>query len=136
LKKKTVLLVDDDLDFRRALKKVLERSGHKAATACDGQEAIDFLSEYAIDLVISEVRMPQLCGIELMEQVKRRRIGTPVIFLTAYGEVESYMDLMNMGAFEYLNKPVEEEEVLRVAQKAMGIQSNTALFCEQNNCQE
>ena len=136
LKNKTVLLVDEDREFSKAMKKYLDKLGCNTVMAGDGRKAIDFLSEHAVDLIISEVRTAELCGIELMEEIKRRRIDTPVIFLTAHGEVESFMDLMNMGAFEYLNKPVKEQEILRVAQRAMEIQSNIALCCVQDNCQE
>jgi len=136
LKNRTILLVDDDREFSNAMKKYLDKFGCNTVIAGDGRKAIDFLSEHAVDLIISEVRTPELCGIELMEEIRRRRIDTPVIFLTAYGEVESYMDLMNMGAFEYLSKPIKEQEILRVAQRAMEIQSNIARFYEQDSCQE
>ena len=128
VKDKTIFIVDNDREYCKAMKRVFEKSGCKVAIAGDGRKAIDFLSEHAVDLIISEVRIPELCGIELMEEIKRRKMDTPVIFLTAHGEVESYMDLMNMGAFEYLNKPVKEQEILRVAQRAIEIEGNIALF--------
>ena len=117
--RQSILLVDDDHEYGKAMKRMLERSDYDVMIARDGEEAIDVLSANAFDLVISEVRIPKFSGTELMEEINRREINVSVIFLTAYGEVESYMDLMNMGAFDYLNKPVKEQEILSVAKKAL-----------------
>jgi two-component system response regulator (stage 0 sporulation protein F) len=117
--RQSILLVDDDPEFRKAMKKMFEKSGYNVTVAADGQEALEALSEETFDLIISDLRMPNLNGMELMEELKRRKINLPVIFITAYGEVESYMDLMNLGAFEYINKPVKGQEILGVVRKAL-----------------
>ena len=117
--RQSILLVDDDPEFRKAMKKMFEKSGYEVTVAADGQEALVALSEDSFDLIISDLRMPNLNGMELMEELKRRKINLPVIFITAYGEVESYMDLMNLGAFEYINKPVKGQEILGVVRKAL-----------------
>lgn len=117
--KHRMLIVDSDREFSKKMKTLFERSDFKVSVAGDGQEAINFLSEYEVDLIISEVKMPRVGGIELMQEIKKRGIDTPVIFLTSWGEVGSYMDLMNMGAFEYLNKPAERQEILGVAMRAV-----------------
>lgn len=117
--KHRMLIVDSDREFSKKMKTLFERSDFKVSVAGDGQEAINFLSEYEVDLIISEVKMPRVGGIELMQEIKKRGIDTPVIFLTSWGEVGSYMDLMNMGAFEYLNKPAERHEILGVAMRAV-----------------
>lgn len=121
----SILLVDDDQEFRKAMKKMFEKSGYNVTGVGDGREALEILSEEVFDLIISDLRMPNLSGIELMEEIKRKRIETPVIFITAYGEVESYMDLMNMGAFDYLNKPVRGREILGLARKALDTCENS-----------
>lgn len=117
--KHRMLIVDSDREFSKKMKTLFERSDFKVSVAGDGQEAINFLSEYEVDLIISEVKMPRVGGIELMQEIKKRGIDTPVIFLTSWGEVGSYMDLMNMGAFEYLNKPAPRHEILGVAMRAV-----------------
>lgn len=117
--KHRMLIVDSDREFSRMMKTLFEESDFKVSVAGDGQEAINFLSEYEVDLIISEVKMPRVGGIELMQEIKKRGIDTPVIFLTSWGEVGSYMDLMNMGAFEYLNKPAARHEILGVAMRAV-----------------
>ncbi len=117
---KSVLLVDSDQEFRKAMKRTLEKSGFRVTMASDGKEALDVLSENTIHLIISALRMPNLDGMEFMAEIKRRKISAPVIFITAYGDVESYLQVMNMGAFEYLNKPIKGQEILRVARNALG----------------
>lgn len=116
--KRTILHVDGDKVFCKAMKRAFEKSGYVVSVARDGLRAIELLSKCSFDLIISELGMPKLDGIELMEEVNRREINVPVIFLTANGEIESYMDLMNMGAFDYLHKSVKEREILRVVKNA------------------
>jgi DNA-binding NtrC family response regulator len=121
----SILLVDDDLEFRKAMKKMFEKSGYTVTVVADGQEALETLSRGTFDLIISDLRMPNLNGLELMEEIKRKQLDTPVIFITAYGEVSSYMDLMNLGAFEYINKPVKGQEILSVARRALEMHGNS-----------
>ncbi len=117
---KSILLVDNDQEFCKAMKKTLEKSGFCVTVTGDGREALGVLSENAFHLIITDLRMPNLDGIEFMAEIKRKKINTPVIFITAYGDVESYLKVMNMGAFEYLNKPIKGQEILRVARRALG----------------
>ncbi len=123
--KHTILLVDDDPEFRKAMGKMFEKSGYAISIAGDGQEALDRLSNETFDLIISDLRMPNLDGMELMGELRRRGLETPIVFLTAFGEVESYMDLMNLGAFEYVNKPVKGQVILDIARKAMETHSDS-----------
>ncbi|MBI4832954.1 MAG: response regulator [Candidatus Lindowbacteria bacterium] len=122
---KSILLVDDDQEFRKAMKKMFEKSGYDVTVAADGREALEILSKSSFDLIISDLRMPNLNGMELMEAIKKEKMDVPVIFITAYGEVESYMDLMNLGAFEYINKPVKGQEILSVAKRALEMHGNS-----------
>ena len=117
--KHRMLIVDSDQEFSKKMKTLFERSDFKVSVAGDGQEAINFLSEYEVDLIISEVRMPKVGGIELMQEINKREIDTPVIFMTSWGEVESYVDLMKMGAFKYFNKHAARQEILGVAMRAV-----------------
>ena len=115
----SILFVDDDREFRKTMKKIFERRGYDFYGAADGTEALELLSEKTFDLIISDLRMPNLDGLGLMEEIRRKSIDLPIIFLTAYGEIESYMDIMNMGAFDYLNKPVSAPDMLRVVKRAL-----------------
>ncbi len=125
MEKHTILLVDDDKEFRKAMTRMFEKSGYAITVAADGNEALDALSDNEFDLVISDLRMPNLDGVELMEELRRQGLATPIIFLTAFGEVESYMDLMNLGAFEYVNKPVKSRKILEIAQRAIESHTNS-----------
>ena len=125
MEKKTILLADDDKEFRKAMKRVFEKAGYIITAAADGREALDALSDSEFDLIISDLRMPNLDGVELMGELRRLELETPIIFLTAFGEVESYMDLMNLGAFEYVNKPVKSNVILSIAQRAIEPRTNS-----------
>jgi DNA-binding NtrC family response regulator len=116
--KKSILLVDSDREFSGTIKKMFQEYGYAVSTVYDGIKALRLLAEAEFDLIISELVIPKLDGIELMEEINRRRINVPVIFLTAKGEIESYMDVMNMGAFDYLHKPAKETEILKIVKKA------------------
>jgi DNA-binding NtrC family response regulator len=118
--KQSILLVDDDREYCKATQKFLERRGYAVTSAIDGREALNAIIEETFDLILSDLRMPNLDGIDLMHEIRRRNIETPVIFVTGHGEVESYMDLMNMGAFDYLNKPVDARRLLSIIQKVLG----------------
>jgi len=117
--KKSILIVEPDQEFQKELRKPLEKSGYRVAIANDGQAALEILTNNAFDLIVSALNMPNVNGLEFMQEIKRTKVTTPVVFVTAYGDVESYMDLMNMGAFDYLNTPVEEQELLRVTRCAV-----------------
>jgi len=123
--KKAILLVEPDHEFRKTMGKTLEGLGYRVLAARDGHEALDILPNSAVDLIISALKMPNVDGKELLEEINRAKLSVPVIFLTAYGDVESYMDLMNKGAFDYLNKPVTKREILRVAGSALGERSDS-----------
>jgi len=116
--KQSILLIDSDREFCVAIKRMFQEHGYMVSTVHDGINALCLLEEEEFDLIISDLVIPKLDGIELMEEINRRKIDVPVIFLTADGEIQTYMDLMNMGAFDYLNKPAKESEILRVVKNA------------------
>ncbi len=122
--RRSILFVDDDQEFLRTMKRLLERFGYEFTGVNDGLQALELLSDTTFDVIISDLRMPNLDGLEFMAELKRKSVTSPVIFLTGYGEVESYLDLMNMGAFDYLNKPVGGQDLLRVVRRALTTQES------------
>jgi len=114
-----ILLIDYDERFRAMMIKALAQSGYKVVQTDNGKSAIKILSEVDFDAVISERILPDMHGKELMREIDRMNPGLPVIFVTAKGEVESYMDLMNMGAFDYFEKQVSKEKVLATVERAI-----------------
>ena len=111
----TILIVDDDERLRTALALLLRTLGHEIVEAPDVAAAESLLREREIDLVISDLRMPGGSGLDLLEIVQRLDLDAPVILLTAYGTVEGAVQAMQQGAFDYLQKPFDAEEMkLRV----------------------
>ena len=106
-----VLLADDDSSVRRVLEFKLKQRGLEVATASDGQEALDKLKQQSFDLLLSDIRMPKVDGIELLEQASQLRPGLKVILITAHATVSQAVQAVKLGAFDYITKPFEDEEL-------------------------
>jgi DNA-binding NtrC family response regulator len=118
--RKTVLVVDDEEIALIVLSCFLCQEGYDVATASDGVEALEILRDNPhTSLVISDINMPGMNGMSLLREVNRQHPETAIIMVTAYGEVESYIDAMNLGAFEYLHKPVRTEELKLAMRKVL-----------------
>jgi len=115
----TILVVDDDRDHSKALAKIFERAGYRVSTASDGQEGLMILTERAYDLIITDLKMPRVNGLDLLRNIRALSPQAAVVILTAYGEWTTYMNAMDSGAVDYLNKPVRREDILMVARKAL-----------------
>lgn len=110
--RKTVLIVDDEENARIGLSCFLFQEGYDVTIACDGEEALKILKENPqTSLIISDINMPKMNGLSLLREVNRQHPEVAMIMVTAYGEIESYIDAMNLGAFEYLHKPLRTEEL-------------------------
>ena len=115
----TILVVDDEENAREGLSKILSKEGYSVDMASNGKEAIETLRRQSFDLVITDMKMPLMDGFEVLREIKKMNENIGVIMITAYGEVESYLEAMNMGAFEYINKPVRVNELKRVISKVL-----------------
>lgn len=115
----TVLIVDDDRDHNRALAKIFERAGYGVSTAQDGQEALTRFMERPADLVITDLRMPRMNGLDLLRNIRAMSPHIAVIIVTAFGEWTTYMEAMNCGCVDYVNKPVRRDDILLAARKAL-----------------
>ncbi len=109
-----ILIVDDEENARIGLKTLLSRDGYQVEAVGNGYEALDYLNRQAVDLVITDINMPEMNGLVFLRELNRDHPSVDVIMITAYGGVESYLEAMNLGAFEYLNKPVKLEELRAV----------------------
>ena len=114
-----ILVVDDEQNMRVALYEALSRNGYEVVVAENGRMAMDILQKDVPDLVIADIKMPEMGGIELLERIKRRDATIPVIIITGYATVDTAVEAMKLGAFDYILKPfpveVIEEAVARVA---------------------
>ena len=114
---KRILVVDDEENARIALSKILTREGYEVALAGNGYEALDYLRGKEVELIITDIHMPEMNGLTFLRELSRSHPDSNVIMVTAYGEVESYIEAMNLGAFEYINKPVKIDELKKIIRK-------------------
>jgi DNA-binding NtrC family response regulator len=113
-----VMLVDDEKDFLETLCKRLVKRKLDVTSATGGREAIAKLEEIPVDVVVLDVRMPGMNGIETLKEIKKIRPSVEVIMLTAHADVQVAMEGMELGAFDYLMKPMEIDDLLYKLQDA------------------
>ncbi len=118
-KQKTILLADDDDNLRRVLEYQLTEAGFEIQTAKDGAEALENFGINDFDCVITDLRMPKLSGLEFLVKIKAADSEIPVIVITAFGEVETAVTAMKAGAFDYINKPFNRDEILLTIERAL-----------------
>jgi nitrogen regulation protein NR(I) len=117
--RKQILVVDDEPNLRRVLAAQLERDGYDIHAAEDGEEALGILREHHIDLVITDLRMPKLDGMDLLRRVVELDSEMPVVMLTAHGTVDNAVEALKTGAFDYITKPFDQAEVRTIVKKAL-----------------
>ncbi len=108
----SVLLVDDEEEFLRTIIKRLSRRGIEAVGATRGEQALELMTESARDLVVLDVKMPGMDGLEVLKRIKTQWPNTEVIMLTGHASVEAAVEGMDRGAFDYLMKPADFEDLL------------------------
>lgn len=114
-----VLLVDDAKDFIKYMKKRLDARGVVVSTALSGSEALSILSKESVDVVVLDVLMPDMDGIETLQEIKKIKPDQPVIMLTGHGTVESTAEGMRLGAADFLLKPCDADTLLASIEKAL-----------------
>jgi DNA-binding NtrC family response regulator len=112
-----ILVVDDEPLVRRSLSEFLTLEGYTVNSASNGREALDLLKDYTADVIITDIKMPELDGIQLLQQIKKYYPGTSVIFITGYGSIENAVEAMKEGAFDYITKPIIDSEIRIVLQR-------------------
>ena len=118
---KTILIVDDEKHYPMILAEVLQEEGYACFTASSGVEALDIFENEFVDLVLTDVKMPGMDGIELLSRIKEVNPDVPVIVMTAYGSVEKAVAAMQKGAYTFITKPFENETLLAHTSKALAI---------------
>ncbi|MEQ8980498.1 MAG: response regulator, partial [Deltaproteobacteria bacterium] len=116
--KRTVLVADDEANLRKVLSALLRREGYEVLSAADGEEAWEILQKSPVDVLLTDLKMPRLDGMTLLERVLEAELGVPVVMLTAHGTVDTAVTAMKLGAFDYLTKPYDQEELRLIIQKA------------------
>ena len=115
-----ILVVDDEPAMRTALFEALTRQGHAVDLAENGAEALEKFQANPFDLVITDVRMPQVDGMEVLRQVKKRSPVTPVLVISGYGTIETAVEAMREGAFDYILKPFSLDLIEETVDRALG----------------
>jgi two-component system NtrC family response regulator len=115
----TILIVDDEPNYRLIFSEIVKEEGYEVITAESAEKAMPIVRETDLDLVITDMRMPGMDGMEFLKEIKIFNAELPVIMITAFGEVEKAVKAMQAGAFNYLTKPFNNEELLISIQKAV-----------------
>jgi two-component system response regulator PilR (NtrC family) len=115
----SILVVDDELSMREFLKILLEKEGYKVTTAPDASSVIDLIQKQDFDLVLSDIRMPGMGGLSLLEKIKEVDNSIPVIMITAYASPENAVVAMKSGAFDYITKPFKVDEITKIIKSAI-----------------
>lgn len=124
--KANILIVDDEEVVRHSHLRSLAGSGYNTRVAQDGKTALDVMAQHAIDVVLLDLRMPDIDGMEILKTIKHRWPDSEVVVITGYPSIESAKQAVTLGAFDYLTKPVGPDEVAKAANDAM-VQKRWAL---------
>jgi DNA-binding response OmpR family regulator len=121
MKTLNVLLVDDEVEFVQTLAERLQLRGFDIRTAGDGEEAISQMANSLPDLVVLDVMMPGLGGLEVLKQIKTEHPKIPVILLTGRGSTADGIEGMRLGAFDYLMKPIDIDELIQKIHEGIAV---------------
>ncbi len=116
---RSILIIDDDREMGALIRKVLRRENYRVQVAHSGQEGILMLRRQSFDLIISDLRMPGISGIELIRTAKKIAPETPLILITAFGDIQTYLEALGAGAFDYINKPLKMRDLRHSIRKAL-----------------
>jgi DNA-binding NtrC family response regulator len=114
-----ILVVDDEEGARELFNTILSDEGYEVALAVNGSEALSRIKGGGYDLVVTDIKMPGMDGLQLLQEIRKTGSNVDVIMVTAYGEVESYLRAMSLGAAEYINKPIRIKELKRIVHKVL-----------------
>jgi DNA-binding NtrC family response regulator len=114
-----ILVIDDEINIRAALVTLLEKKGYRACGAGTAEEALETLQSGPVELAIADLKMPGIGGMELIRRIKDRWPETEVVVMTAYGSIDTAVEAMRCGAYDYMTKPIDRERLPLVIEKAL-----------------
>jgi DNA-binding NtrC family response regulator len=106
-----ILVVDDEPLIRRSLSEFLTLEGYSASSASNGKEALSLLKKFKADIILSDIQMPNMDGMQLLKEIKERKCLAPVILMTGYGTIDNAVSAIQMGAYDYITKPIIDNEI-------------------------
>ncbi|PTG43441.1 response regulator, partial [Staphylococcus chromogenes] len=120
---KRILVVDNEPKMRRILELALKDMGHHVEQAADGEDALAEIERGVFDLILTDLRMPRMDGIGLLNTLRDRKVEVPVIVLTAYGTIETAVTAMKLGAVDYIIRPFEMETLELAVSRVLAMQT-------------
>jgi CheY-like chemotaxis protein len=114
-----ILVVEDDADARGFLVRLLQDCGARVAAVADGTEAVHAATTGDYDLILTDLRMPAMDGIELLRILRRLSVRSHIILITAYGDVQTFTDAMELGADAFVHKPFKVDQILEVIRSSL-----------------
>jgi len=113
-----ILIVDDEAIMRNLLLKILEKEGYQISVVGSAQEALDYIENTKVDLVLSDIRMPGMNGFDLLRKIKAEKPDIAVIMMTGYGDTYTVKEALMNGADEYITKPFKNHEISLIVERA------------------
>src|SRR5580692_10857301 len=117
--RKQVLIVDDEVNLRKILSAQLSRDGYDVLTAEDGEQGLQLLKEHHIDLVVTDLKMPKVDGMTLLKRALEEEPELPIVLITAHGTIDTAVEALKTGAFDFVTKPFDKDEVRQIVAKAL-----------------
>src|SRR4051812_35708943 len=114
-----ILVVDDEESIREFFEIMLRREGYHVLTAVNGKNALELLKKSSVDLIISDIQMPEMSGLQFLQTVREADPEMIFIMITAFGSTETAVEAMKLGAFDYLQKPFKIDEVKIIIREAL-----------------
>ena len=114
-----VLVIDDEKNIRTTLQQVLESAGYEVATAVNGEDGLSKLSKSRFDMVLLDMKLPGMDGIDVLRRMRETNYETPVAIITAYGTIENAVEAMKLGAVDYLRKPFSGSEIKELVERIL-----------------
>lgn len=121
MSKRKILVVEDELELREIMLSLLAEKDHDVVEAEDGVEGFRLLNQGEFSLVLSDIRMPTMSGLDLFAAAKEMNIQVPFVFITAFGDQENIVNALRLGAFDFIKKPFDDEEVHQVVDRALEV---------------
>ncbi len=113
-----ILIVDDEESFRNVLTVILKKEGYEVEGAANGEEGLRKISGSVFDHILCDIRMPQMDGLDFLQECKKIGVETPVIMMSAYGTLDTAIEAMKLGAYDYISKPFKPDEIILTLKKA------------------
>lgn len=116
-----ILIIDDEKRMRHIIQLMLEREGFKTEQAGNGKEALEMLKHKRFDMAITDLKMPEMDGMSLLEEAKKIYPDFPIVVITAHGTIENAVEAMQKGAIDYITKPFDEEKIIITVKRSLKI---------------